>query len=262
MHESIILYVSSITLKTAKIRSFCWTTTPADGLEKSSTLILFLFLLIMTYPPAPWHLQGYAIQTLNFLDIKTSRCFIPSELEIVSILPGKTLGGVYLSVYQSGSILQYNELIVVAGLVRYQNQIGSWISHIYVDSEKSVAGGRNIWGLPKEMAEFTWENEQIIVKQSDSLLCCLSYKSSWVNISTWWQQRFSANAYSGLESDLLLFTSHFKSKISLLSGSLAIPHDSPFANLNIGQPWLTLNLQQLNLIADVPQAVGKKAVLS
>lgn len=173
----------------------------------------------MTYPPAPWHLKGYAVQTLNLLDMKTSRPFIPPELEIVSILPGKTLGGVYLSVYESGSLLQYNELIVVAGLVRYQDRIGSWISHIYVDSEESVAGGRNIWGLPKEMAEFTWEDEQIVVKQSDSLLCRLYYKSSWLNLSTWWQQKFSADGYSGLKSDLLRFTSRFKAKIALLSRS-------------------------------------------
>jgi acetoacetate decarboxylase len=53
--------------------------------------------------------------------------------------------------------LEYSELIVIAGLVRYSGQIGGWVSHIYVDNADSVAGGRNIWGLPKELAEFIWE---------------------------------------------------------------------------------------------------------
>ena len=51
----------------------------------------------MPYPQAPWTLQGYAIQTLQLLDIDRVRPFIPSELNIITVLPGKTLGGVYLS---------------------------------------------------------------------------------------------------------------------------------------------------------------------
>ena len=104
----------------------------------------------MNYPAAPWKLKGYALQTLNLIEVEKARNFVPPELEIVSVLPGKTLGGIYLSAYQSGSILEYNELIVVPGLVRYQNKTATWISHIYVDDEKSVAGGREIWGLPKD----------------------------------------------------------------------------------------------------------------
>ena len=77
----------------------------------------------MNYPQPPWNLKGHAIQTLNLLDINQVRPVIPPELEIVAVLPGKTLGGIYLSAYKSGSLLQYNELIVVAGLTRYQNYI-------------------------------------------------------------------------------------------------------------------------------------------
>jgi acetoacetate decarboxylase len=125
----------------------------------------------MTYPQAPWKLQGYALQTLNAVNIEDSRSFVPPELEIISIFPGKTLGGVYLSAYESGSILEYNELIVVAALVSYKGKIGSWISHIYVDNEDSVAGGREIWGLPKEMAQFTWTSNSVSVSQQEKQLC-------------------------------------------------------------------------------------------
>ncbi|MBE9168691.1 acetoacetate decarboxylase family protein [Pleurocapsales cyanobacterium LEGE 06147] len=215
----------------------------------------------MTYPSAPWHLQGYALSTLHLIDIKSSRSLIPPELEIVSILPGKTVGGVYVSVYKSGSILEYNELIVAAALVRYQNKIGSWISHIYVDNEESVVGGREIWGLPKEMAQFAWEDNRVSVRQADRLLCRLDYQPSWLNLSTWWQPKLNGNCFSGLGSELLSFTSQFSSEISLLSGSLTVPNNSPFANLNLGQPWLTLNLKKLNLIVEAPKKVGKKSVI-
>ena len=222
----------------------------------------------MNYPQPPWNLKGYAIQTLNLLDVERSRQFIPSELEIVSVLPGKTLGGVYLSGYGEGSLLQYNELIVVAGLTRYQNKIGSWISHIYVDNEISVAGGREIWQLPKEMTDFSWESDsaiasakegQVTVKQSDLLFCQLEYKKEWYQPSTWWLQEIAADAFSGLDTELWQFNNRFKCKFEWLSGQVQIPESSPFASLNLERPLLTIKMNQLDLIAGKPEIMGKKS---
>lgn len=213
----------------------------------------------MNYPQPPWNLKGYAIQTLNLLDIDRVRPLIPPELSIVSVLPGKTLGGIYLSVYEPSSILQYNELIMVAGLTRYQNLTASWISHIYVDDATSVAGGREIWGLPKEMAEFTWEADRVSVRQDNQLLCNLEYKPNWFKLATWWKPKFSAASFSGLDEELLMFDNQFSLDIALLSGKLNIPNHSPFTNLNLGQPWLTLKMNQLDITANAPQVIGQKA---
>lgn len=214
----------------------------------------------MNYPSPPWNLKGYAVQTLNFIDIERAKPFIPSELGIVSVLPGKTLGGIYLSAYVSGS-LQYNELIVVPGLTRYEGKIGAWISHIYVDSEASVAGGREIWGLPKEMAQFTWERDRVTAKQNDRLLCGLNFQPSWLNLSTWWQPQFSANAFGGLDTNLLLFSNNFAANIVMLSGKATIPQNTPFASLNLSQPQFTFKLNQLNLTTGVPKIIGKKSII-
>jgi acetoacetate decarboxylase len=121
----------------------------------------------MPYPPPPWHLYGQALQSIHLVDLARAKEFVPIDLEIVSVLPGKTLGSLYLSVYDANSTLEYHELIVVAALVRYQGKIGSWVSHIYVDNLDSVAGGREVWGLPKEMADFTWGDRQIQVAQGN-----------------------------------------------------------------------------------------------
>ena len=212
----------------------------------------------MNYPPPPWNLKGYAILTFNLLDFKQARDFVPEGLEIVAVLPGKTLGGVYLSVYETGSLLQYNELIVTSGLTRYKDQVSSWISHIYVDNTTSVAGGREIWGLPKEMAEFTWKDNKVDVSQGGQFLCTLQYRRHWLNLGTWWNPKFTATAFSGLSKELLQFKSQFTTGLSLLSSKLTIPEDSPFAGLNLGQPWLTLKMNQLDLIAEVPKVIGNK----
>ena len=81
-------------------------------------------LLTMSYPQAPWTLQGCAYQTLQLLDCDRVRPLIPAELNLVSVFPGKTIGGVYLSNYSTGSVLEYSKLIVIAAFVSYGGKIG------------------------------------------------------------------------------------------------------------------------------------------
>jgi hypothetical protein len=44
------------------------------------------------------------------------------------------------------------------------------VSHIYVDDERSLAGGRQIWNLPKELADFTLAPGRVEVRQDGELL--------------------------------------------------------------------------------------------
>lgn len=212
----------------------------------------------MAYPQAPWTLQGYAFQTLQPLDIDRVRSLVPEELEIISVWPGKTLGGVYLSYYGSGSVLEYSELIVIAALVGYRGKFGGWVSHIYVDNPDSVAGGREIWGLPKELAEFTWEKgdqERVTVCQGNRLLCSFNYNRQGFG----WRQWLGASGFSTNGSDLLLFPAELESHLGLVSSNLEVPAQSPFASLALGQPWLTVHCDQMRLVVSAPEVVGQRA---
>jgi acetoacetate decarboxylase len=209
----------------------------------------------MTHPPAPWQLHGYAVQTLSLVDIDRARRFVPANLEIVSILPGKTLGSVYISEYQAGSTLVYNELIVAPALVKNRGKVGGWISHIYVDNVDSVAGGREIWGLPKEMAEFTRTNACVTVKQQDLTLCSLSTRP---NLLSAWKLplKIAGYCFGNLDRNLLYFGNNFQTQGSSVSSNLDIPQDSPFGGLNLSQKFLTIDLQNLQLVAGVPELTG------
>ena len=210
----------------------------------------------MAYPQAPWTLQGYAFQTVQLIDIDQVRPLVPSELEIISVWPGKTLGGVYLSSYQSGSVLEYNELIIIAAVLGYKGKFGAWISHIYVDNPDSVAGGREIWGLPKELAAFTWErNDCVTVRQGNRLLCSLNYNQQ----AFGWRQWLGASTFSTLGSDLLLFPAELESRLGLVSSKLEVPAESPFASLGLAQPWLTVHCDQMRLVVGAPEVVGQRA---
>lgn len=204
----------------------------------------------MSYPAAPWTLKGYALQTLQWVDVAKVRPLIPPQFNIISPWQNKTLGGIYISSYQSGSILQYNELIVSAGLVSYSGQWGGWISHIYVDDQDSVAGGREIWGLPKELAEFHWEGtDTVTVSQGENILCRLTYSQPSLSLPL----AFKAPGFGYQPGLILHFPSQFKCNVSLISGQVEIPSASPFSQLNLNRPWFTLYQQSLNLVVDKPQ---------
>ncbi|MCC5641659.1 acetoacetate decarboxylase family protein [Nostoc sp. CHAB 5824] len=211
----------------------------------------------MSYPQAPWTLQGYAIQTLHLVNIDQVRPLIPLELEIISVWPGKTLASVYLSNYGSGSVLEYSELIVAPAVVNYQSKIGGWVSHIYVNNADSVAGGREIWGLPKELAKFTWEQGKFVtVHQENRKLCSLNYNQQ----SLAWRQWLTASAFGTKGGDLLIFPAELESVLGLISSKLEIPGESPFSGIGLGQPWLTVRCEQMSLRIDAPKVVGQMAI--
>ncbi|MBW4687582.1 MAG: acetoacetate decarboxylase family protein [Komarekiella atlantica HA4396-MV6] len=209
----------------------------------------------MPYPQTPWTLQGYAIQTLQLVNIDRVRHLIPSELEIISVWPGKTLGSVYLSNYGSGSVLEYSELVVAPAVVSYQGKFGGWVSHIYVDNADSVAGGREIWGLPKELAEFSWEQgERVTVRQGNQQLCSLNYNRQ--NLAL--RSHLNASGFSAMGNDLLIFPTKFESLLGLIGSKLEVPAESPFSNIGFGQPFLTVRYEQMRLRVDAPKIVGQR----
>lgn len=217
----------------------------------------------MPYPPAPWTLQGYALQTLQLIDVEQVRPLIPLEFEIVSVLPGKTVGGVYLSCYGSGSVLQYSELIVNPALVRYSGKSGGWVSHLYVDSADSVAGGQEIWGLPKELAEFTWEKgtrtvseyeSSVIVRQGEQTLCRLSYNQHNFELPL----PFSGEVFSTLSDSIVLFKGELKARASVMGSQVQVPSESTFASLGLDQPWLTIFCDEMHLVVGAPEVVGHR----
>lgn len=211
----------------------------------------------MGYPSAPWTLKGYALLTLHLLDVDRVRHLIPKELDIKTVWPGKTVGGVYFSYYSPGSALEYNELIVAPALVSYQGKVGAWVSHIYVDNPDSVVGGREIWGLPKELAEFSWENDRrVTVRQGDRMLCKFKYNQPWLA----WPQKFRGSSFSTMNADVLLFSAELEARLGLIGSKIEVPAESPFSEIGLGQPFLSFHSDNMSLQVNAPEVVGQRAV--
>lgn len=212
------------------------------------------------YPPAPWNLRGKAIVGVQPIAIDQVRPLLPPELDVVQVFPGKTLGGIYIASYESGSILTYNELIVFCSLTRLGDRMGSWVTHIYVDEPKSVAGGREMWGLPKQMADFEWttgSNPQVTVSQGDRWLCTMTY--GWQAPGVRLPIPSFLTTFSQRGSRMVSFSPTGEATSHLLLGaSVTVPDTSSFASLELNQPTLAFSLSDLRLSIDAPVYSGTR----
>lgn len=111
----------------------------------------------VVYPSAPWNLQGQLYGSIWTVPVNQFRVELPEEFK-----PLVNLGriGVFAGFvdYQPGSILTYHELI--AGVVirrRTSWRLAFNVTHIWVDDAASKQGGRELWGVPKELATFDFK---------------------------------------------------------------------------------------------------------
>lgn len=104
------------------------------------------------YPPEPWLLRG---------DLHASVFLVPLADLPVDLPPGwrpLRLGrfgvvGTAWVTYQPDGVLAYDELMSTL-LVRRGWRVLPTITHIWVDSAASRDGGRELWGIPKQLAYF------------------------------------------------------------------------------------------------------------
>jgi len=122
----------------------------------------------MTYPPAPWHTHGRAFVQPYLVD--ASRLRLPPGFAPVTVA-GRAIGVLGLVEYTPPSPLTYAELVwmpcMVAVPTADRTARGYFVDKMYVDSPASLAGGREIWALPKQLARFQLGEREAIVDTED-----------------------------------------------------------------------------------------------
>ncbi|WP_433203301.1 acetoacetate decarboxylase family protein [Dactylosporangium sp. CS-047395] len=107
----------------------------------------------MGYPPEPWSLRGRMVVSVWMLPLALVPA-VPAELHSavrVVRLGSRALIGTAWVDYRPGGDLSYRELLA-AVLMRAGLRPRVTITHIWVDSPASRDGGRELWGIPKELA--------------------------------------------------------------------------------------------------------------
>jgi hypothetical protein len=98
------------------------------------------------YPPAPWRMHGSMWLTV---------------LRLADDVDERHPRGIYgaaLVDYREPSPLTYGELLVARSTTDAEGRRAVTITDIWVDSPASMAGGRELWAIPKELCDFDLES--------------------------------------------------------------------------------------------------------
>jgi len=107
------------------------------------------------FPPEPWELRGLGHGALWL--VRDWPLAMPPGLRPWRIA-GRWCAATVWVRYDSGGVLAYHE--VGAGVaVSGGGRLGLHVTHMWVDSAASMAGGRQLWAIPKQRAEFSIEEE-------------------------------------------------------------------------------------------------------
>ncbi len=101
------------------------------------------------YPPGPYRFVNREFLVITYrTDIEALRAVVPAPLELVEPLvkfefirmPDSTGFGDYT---ESGQVIP----------VTFRGESGGYVHAMYLDDESPIAGGREIWGFPKKLAQ-------------------------------------------------------------------------------------------------------------
>ncbi|MBC7878131.1 MAG: acetoacetate decarboxylase family protein [Anaerolineales bacterium] len=118
------------------------------------------------YPPAPWKCSGqiwigiFKSHAPRPLPDDFKHLFDP-HLFVVSLIR-----------YLDGT-LRYDE-ILFSTPARLGARIGTHVDDIWVNDLASLWGGRRIWGLPKNLADFKWDESTVHITDDHGLIAKIS----------------------------------------------------------------------------------------
>ena len=184
------------------------------------------------------------------MPVKRARNLVPPPLRVRAVAPGYTLGAISAGHYDDTGTLAYNELIVSPALVTDDARTGFWISHIYVDSEVSQAGGQKIWNLGKQLAHFEWSGDRrrLSVTTAAGPLCCLRALCT----LPVWMPAVPIPAYSVQHSRCTYFRGHFRSQPRFGIVRCSIAANGPLGGVVPDQILLGCLHARASMRADAP----------
>ncbi len=210
------------------------------------------------YPPAPWQLRGWGVALVHGVPAQGARHFVPSDCAIVAIAPGRTLGGLLFVSYEFGSTIVYRELAVVAALVRVGRRLAFFLPRLYVDSAASLAGGRGIWGVRKDLASFdvaaSATKRTIVVRSDGADVCKLQAAVARTGV----RLPLPMPAFGTRSDRFLFFTARLAARLSLIGATVEMPRDGEFAALSLERPLFAVAMDGLDLRIPLPIEVPRR----
>lgn len=169
--------------------------------------------------------------------------FSPAEVRPV-IVGGHALVGAALVRYAPGSVVVYDELLVLA-LTRRGRELVSTLPHIWVDSPESVAGGRELWAIPKGLAAIDRRGREADVDVDGRRVASLGWRVGRRMLPGW--QSFTLTTAQKLEGRSVLATNATRAHARRATIDWEFAADGPLAYMNQGRPLISIELAEMGV---------------
>jgi len=117
------------------------------------------------YPPPPYRFYDREYIIIKYrTDREALEAVVPEPLEIVD----NVVNYEFIRMPDSTGFGDYTETGQVIP-VRFQGETGGYVHSMYLNDDAPIAGGREIWGFPKKLAE------PKIAHETDTVVCTLHY---------------------------------------------------------------------------------------
>jgi hypothetical protein len=153
--------------------------------------------------------------------------------------------------YEPGGVLSYRELLS-AVLVHERNRPHVTIVDIWVDSPASRDGGRELWGIPKELADLEIGSPAAGMVRAAAGGIAEARISLGRPLPGRWPTRLSVAQW--LRGRVEVTPVRGRAGIRLATATWRVAPDGPLAYLSGRRPWLTVALRDFRMVFGEPEA--------
>jgi hypothetical protein len=109
----------------------------------------------------PYQFTGRLLFSPSLVPTKTATEILGKDHPTVTILSflGYTLGGSVALEYDTSPVGPYKEYVTMSSLVAKDGMIGQWGSRLFVSTQEAEDVCRDIWGVPAELAQIDFYEE-------------------------------------------------------------------------------------------------------
>lgn len=199
------------------------------------------------YPPEPWHLAGQMYLSLWLVPRHALPPALPPGTRPVTVA-GRGVAGLAWVFYEQDSVLHYNELLA-AVLVRDGLRPRVTITDIWVDSPASMTGGRELWGIPKDLATFDLDRDgsaglRATAEAGHGTLATAVFGRPRPLPGRW---PLAYHVAQTLHGRLRTSPVRTRTAVALASARWSVPGDSPLSRFTRRAPLLSLVLRDFRL---------------
>ncbi len=212
--------------------------------------------------PAPWDLEGCGyILAYRFTRAKKEAPFFTSDIRGAGAFSG--FGTMMLVDYRESTAGPYRELLFSPGRFRHNGKKYHSITKIYVSTMESVENGRANWGIPKELADFSFnehdgDRETVIVSRGDTKILEATFHRGRIAFPVT-TALMPVTLMQKVDTTLLFtrFLGKGRARLARLE-SLSVNRDL-FPDIAQIKPLLAIRVDRFNLTFPVAKAEGESA---